>query len=283
MKKKKLPEENLSIGRWRWASRWRKPRRRVVYTCLFGHSEPFSDWRYESDGSIDFVCFTDDPSLSSSFWHVHLMPPCLLDPGRASKRIKHLPHKYLASYDESLYLDNTVRLRLPPAAMFAKLERADLFRCFRHLYRQCVYDEAAEVIKGQLDDPARVQAQMTYYQNVLHYPKMNGLIASSNLLRRHNDPAVIAVSEEWHQQILRHSVRDQLSFNVAAWHHGFTINYFDNLLTDLVERPALKGPRLPHDFDETRYLGLHPDVKAAGLDPRLHYRLYGIAEGRAYK
>jgi len=50
---------------------------------------------------------------------MHLMPPCLLDPGRASKRIKHLPHKYLASYDESLYLDNTVRLRLPPAAMFA--------------------------------------------------------------------------------------------------------------------------------------------------------------------
>ena len=109
---------------------------------------------------LDRLCLLHRrPSLSSSFWHMHLMPPCLLDPGRASKRIKHLPHKYLASYDESLYLDNTVRLRLPLAAMFAKLERGNVFKCFRHLYRQCVYDEAAEVIRTticeQIDDRGR--------------------------------------------------------------------------------------------------------------------------------
>jgi hypothetical protein len=270
MKNRRPPPQSSSIGRWQWAFRWRKPRRKVIYTCLFGQSEPFNDFRYESDNSIDCVCFTDDPSLSASFWQVQVMPPCLLDPARASKRIKHLPHKYLADYDESLYLDNTVRLRVPPAAMFAKLERAAVFKCFRHPYRQCVYDEAAEVIKQQLDDPVRVRRQMAYYENVLRYPKMNGLVATSSLLRRHNDPALVAVSEEWHQQVLLHSVRDQLSFNVVAWHHDFAISYYDLALTDLVERPPLKGPRLPRDFDDVRYLRLHPDVKAAGIDPRRH-------------
>lgn len=40
---------------------------------------------------------------------------------------------------------------------------------------------------------------------------------------------------------------------------------------------------LPADFDPARYVALHQDVKAAGVDPTTHYRLYGRKEGRAYK
>ena len=43
--------------------------KRVVYTCLFGHSELFNDFEYERD-DIDFVCFTDDPELRSDFWKI---------------------------------------------------------------------------------------------------------------------------------------------------------------------------------------------------------------------
>jgi hypothetical protein len=42
---------------------------------------------YETDGFIDFVCFTDDRSLSSAFWRMQFMPTSLLDPARASKAI----------------------------------------------------------------------------------------------------------------------------------------------------------------------------------------------------
>jgi hypothetical protein len=33
----------------------------------------------------------------------------ILDPARAAKKLKALPHIYLAQYDWSLYVDNTVR------------------------------------------------------------------------------------------------------------------------------------------------------------------------------
>ena len=94
---------------------WRRPgleflMRRVVYTCLFGHSELFNDFEYERDG-IDFICFTDDPELRSDFWKIELLPRKALDPARAAKKIKSLPHIYLAQYDHSLYIDNTVRLK----------------------------------------------------------------------------------------------------------------------------------------------------------------------------
>src|SRR3954463_12025496 len=91
--------------------------RRVVYTCLFGHSELFNDFEYER-GGIDFVCFTDDPELRSDFWRIEVLPRRALDPARAAKRIKTLPHIHLAQHDCSLYLDNSVRLKVAPKAMF---------------------------------------------------------------------------------------------------------------------------------------------------------------------
>jgi len=40
---------------------------------------------------------------------------------------------------------------------------------------------------------------------------------------------------------------------------------------------------LPKDFDAEIYLELHPDVKAAGVDPAEHYLEFGVKEKRAYK
>ena len=91
--------------------------KRVVYKCLFGHSELLND--FECDRSdIDFVCFTDDPDLRSDFWKIVFLPRKLLDPARASKQIKALPHVYLPQYDWSLYIDNTVELKVAPERLF---------------------------------------------------------------------------------------------------------------------------------------------------------------------
>jgi hypothetical protein len=55
------------------------------------------------------------------------------------------------------------------------------------------------------------------------------------------------------------------------------------------QRPTLlrytlpEDAQVPHDFDPAVYLRLHPDVKAARMDPRRHYIWHGILEGRAYK
>ncbi len=44
-----------------------------------------------------------------------------------------------------------------------------------------------------------------------------------------------------------------------------------------------KRAELPSDFDAQRYLQLHPDVKAAGIDPEEHFQTWGFFENRAYK
>src|SRR4051794_30038711 len=101
-----------------WPRKRSRPRK-VVYTCLFGYSEQFNDFRYHAPG-IDFICFTDDPSLRSDFWRVRLLSRGLLDPTRRSKQIKALPHRYLQDYDWSMYVDNTVQLKAPASELFER-------------------------------------------------------------------------------------------------------------------------------------------------------------------
>jgi len=257
----------------------------VVYVCLFGFSERFNDFAYRPSDGIDFVCFTDNSELRSEFWDVRLMPRGLLDPARAAKQIKALPHRFLTQYDWSLYIDNTVRLKQPPSRIFERFLKPaqSALVCFRHHHRQSVYDEAEEVIRLGYDDPNRVRAQMHLYQ-LIGYPPHNGLCNAAFLLRRHNEPALISVMERWHQQVLLYSVRDQLSLPVVAWLDGFKIDRIDLDFTDndVLQWPVFKGRRLPRDFDDERYLQLNPDV-AGRMDPRQHYLLHGVAERRRFK
>jgi Protein of unknown function (DUF616) len=260
--------------------------RRVVYTCLFGHSELFNDFQYERDG-IDFVCFTDDPELRSDFWKIELLPRRALDPARAAKKIKALPHLYLAQYDCSLYIDNTVRLKAAPSRLFEEYlapAKSPLL-CFRHPERDCIYEEAKVVLSIGFDTPERVNPQMALYR-YLGYPAHNGLAKSTLLLRRHQSPALQRVMNTWCEQVFCHSRRDQLSLLPACWLENFDPEYiplrFDAF--DLLDWPVIKNNlRVPRDFDDALYLELNPDLATLNMDPRKHYLLWGQNEHRKYR
>lgn len=259
----------------------RRKKKYVVYKCLFGYSEAFADLDLKDD-SVDYVCFTDDPNLKSKHWKIILTKNRLLDSPRLSKQYKHLPHEFLGQYERSIYIDNTVKLEVAPSLIFERF--SDALVVIRHPSRDCVYDEAAAVIEAEYDDPIRIGEQMALYR-LLGYPEHNGLIAAPFILRNHNDQKLIEVSKLWHDQTLRFSFRDQLSWNVCAWELGFKFRMLDEDVrkNSMFSWPHVNGQRLPRDFDNSRYLDLHPDVKAANVNPRQHFLLHGFGEGRRYK
>jgi hypothetical protein len=267
----------------RWLRpRLQRPQRGVVYTCLFGSSEHFNDFDYGD--AVERICFTDDPHLRAEHWKLQLVGRGLLDPVRRSKQYKLLAHRFLPDHAWSLYVDNTVRLKVEPQAFFEQqlADRPSAMRCFRHPDRDCVYDEAGAVLLEGYDDPRRVEAQMRFYR-YLGLPEKAGLATLPVLLRRHHDARVIALAEAWFQQLLLFSFRDQLSFNPVAWSQAYEIDYFDRAFGDttLLDWPVVKdGVRVPRDFDDVRYLELNPDVN---FDPRRHYLHHGAGEGRRYK
>ena len=261
--------------------------RRVVYTCLFGYSEHFNDLVYERDSSIDFVCFTDMPELRSDFWRIEKSDRGRLDPARAAKQRKILAHHFLADYDASLYIDNTVRLTMAPVEIFERFldPSPSPFVCFVHPWRSCVYEEARQVIHHKLDLAERVEAQMWHYY-ALGYPLDGGLWKGAFLLRRHNEPSVARFTEMWFDHVLSYSHRDQLSLPVAAWLQAFKPGFIelDFSKNEILEYPYPPEPiRLPRGFDEEVYLQLNPDLRAANINARRHYLLQGAAEGRLFR
>jgi hypothetical protein len=265
----------------------RARQRRVVYTCLFGYSENFNDLKYQRDPTVDFVCFTDMPDLRSRFWRIERVERNGLDAARAAKQRKILPHRFLSEYESSLYLDNTVRLKVRPAEIFDRYldSTGSLLVCFRHPWRNCIYQEAQEVISRGFDTANRVNLQMQRYHTA-GYPKGSGLWKGAFLLRRHNHPALIPVMETWFENVLAYSHRDQLSLPFAAWLHKFRpefvdLNFINNDLLDYPYPPNVV--RVPREFDDELYLHLNPDVRSANIDPRRHYLRWGAAEGRRFR
>jgi hypothetical protein len=250
---------------------------------MFGYSEVFADFDY-GDPAVDYICFTDDAELRSDVWKFILVEDRSTDPARLSKRYKHQPHLFLPQYESSLYIDNTIKLKVKPSTIFDQFETHEM-TMLRHHKRDCIYDEAAQVIRARYDDPDIIQRQMEAYRE-LGYPEHNGLHAAGFMLRRHDSAAVQEACALWNTQIMKYSKRDQLSWNFCVWKLGFSFTSInENLLSNsMFDWPVLKYPvRVPRDFDDEIYLSLNPDVRQSGMNARKHYLLHGSEENRSYR
>lgn len=265
----------------------REMSRRVVYTVLVGDYEHILEQDCPNSSGIDFICFTDNKDLTSSSWKIVKIDTLKLDPPRESRRYKILPHLYLSDYEESIYIDNKVKLLQDPEFIFdTYLPNSSYdFVCFKHPRRDCLYAEAERVIILDYDDERRVREQIAAYKRA-GYPEGNGLISGCFLLRRHGATKVRQCMEEWFENVLGYSKRDQISFNFVAWRQNLQ---FTTLPLGLTDNPILRwpanssSPQVPRDFDPDTYLWLNPDVRSAGIDPRWHYLQRGITENRRYK
>lgn len=188
-----------------------KPRR-VVYCALIGGYETLREEEAARDSDIPFICFTDDPHLTSETWEIVRVDPRLPnDSTRSARALKILGDPRLEEYEETLWLDNTVALKKAPDELFDLwLGGADVAAPL-HSYRSSVLAEAEVVIDTGLDEFARVYEQLTHYLSrdadaLEENPHWTGMMA------RRSTPAMASAMQAWWEDVLRYSRRDQLSF-----------------------------------------------------------------------
>lgn len=196
----------------------------VIYTAITGNYDNLITPAFVSE-DFDYVCFTDNPKLKSDVWKIiHIKNP-ELDTIRQARHVKILPHLYLSNYQYSIWMDaNITIVRDIGKFLIAKLQKSSI-ALYRHSDgRNCIYKEGYACIKLKKDDPQIIQTQMEKYQK-LNYPKHNGLVSSGIIFRRHHDPQIIKLMEDWWYEVFNHSVRDQLSFNYVAYKNNipFTV------------------------------------------------------------
>ncbi len=192
----------------------------VLYSALYGHKEPLNLQVFGPLTDVRRVLFTDRTDLVFPGVEIVHDPLAGLDPARASRRAKLMPHRYLPE-DWSIWLDNKSRLKRDPAEILMALQGQSGagFFAFPHFRRDCVYQEGQAVWENGLDDYLTVKNRLNDYR-AEGMPAHSGLIEGHFLVRRHHDPDLVAFGESWFEQVLKYSRRDQLSFPYLVWKQG---------------------------------------------------------------
>lgn len=268
------------------------PKRKLtVYTALIGQKEQLSDPLAQlpagaaSDLDIDWVCITDNPSLTSPTWRLQLIDEPHLPPEKLSRRPKAMPHLYFPDTECSLYVDNTVTFHRLPQASDLQHGGEYLFRAFKHGTRHNPDEEAAVVATIGYDDVATVAAQMDFYAKRRSLASITPLTTATVILRSHHHPVLQRFGQLWWESILAFSKRDQLSFDFARIESGAQLDWWPGS-TDanpfIHWHGGIGKPRVQANFDAKRYAWLHRDDPEALQDPRGHYLQHGRPHDPTY-
>jgi hypothetical protein len=188
-----------------------------VYTVLVNDYEELNEQPAAAESTLDFICLTDRPQLTSDTWSIRSVDPLFpADPARSQRYLKICAHRALPEYDVSLYIDNSVILKRPPEELIESLLSAEsTFSLLEHSFRDTMRDEFEQVILAELDAASVCDEQLAHYEiadaeSLAMRPLWSGI-----LVRRHHDATVVAAMETWYAHVLRYSRRDQLSVWVA--------------------------------------------------------------------
>ncbi len=201
----------------------------AVYTSIIENYDCLSNPHFIDEG-YDYFCLTDNPKITDgTIWQPLIKNISTRDASRQNRYHKMMPHLFFPDYDMSLYIDGRIRIKgtLKPLVENSLGETNISFR--KHPDRSCLYEEAARCIKKRLDNPNIIRKQILKYMKE-HYPKSNGLVNGGIILRKHNNPNVIAAMNLWWDEVLRFSKRDQISLNYVLWKKRLNFSCFNSKL-----------------------------------------------------
>lgn len=179
------------------------------------------------DDRFDFFLFTNEVREERiGVWHVRKVDYSNPDMTRIARYVKTHPEELLPEYEASLWLDANIQITSPFIyERFIELyERGFEVSSIQHPERDCIYDEAFEVVRlgWEFDKLAYNWCRKICKE---HYPRHNGLIETGILFRK-KSITIEKADELWWKCINSFSKRDQLSFNYVLWKYTIQCNYF---------------------------------------------------------
>lgn len=226
----------------------------VVYTAVFGNYDLVPT--VNPDWDCDFVCFTDNPDHVSPGWKIVIVQLNGELPAQANRRYKMLPHKYLSSYERSLYVDGSIRIVADPSPLFSKYLDNGVIAIPKHQDRNCAYAEARLCIKEGRVNKEITEQQMARYA-ADGFPEKFGLTENGIIFRRHYDQKVIMLMESWWGEYCSGGRRDQLSLPYLIWKKNIGValmaetarnnnKYFRITLHNSLRRSSFVGRLVDH-------------------------------------
>lgn len=200
---------------------------KVVYTCIVNNYDLLMQ-PYYIDDVWDYVCFSDDEEAAGreiyGVWEIRKVERSTSDSDRDNRWHKMHPHVLFPDYEESIYIDGNINII--SSYLFDEVERHDKDLLFpQHFNRTCVYDEI-DILLHSHRTSQKNKSSLIAQRNLLEqekFPHSYGLGENNILYRRHKNPRVIRLMEEWWAVLSKYSSRDQLGLAYVMWKQGWSI------------------------------------------------------------
>ena len=191
----------------------------VCYTARFGN---LADRLYQVPATpeFEFFAYTDQvkvPTPHSTGWV--LMPPVWRhsNPQWMARRHKALSHLLFPSARYTLWVDSTFTPKATAEKYLGYLQ-GEAICTYRHAARNCLYQEAEQVIRSNKAWVTVVRQQVAAYRKAGH-PYHTGLPETPVVLRQHTH-GVIVFNNAWWAEMEKYSLRDQISFPYVSHRLG---------------------------------------------------------------
>lgn len=191
----------------------------VIYTAITGNYDELKDPLYLSD-SLTYVCITNNQNIKSKVWNIEYVNDNVMDNIHLARHIKMNPHIFFHEYDTSVWVDGKYKILDDLRRYVSFYQRESKILCFPHPERQCICDEIAACIILKKGHKRDMLMQVSDYIRE-GYPLNWGLYETGCMVRAHNDEKVKFLMERWEKEILKYSIRDQLSFPYVCWKNEF--------------------------------------------------------------
>lgn len=206
----------------------------AIITSIFNDHDSLRKHKLHTPATVypnaDYFAFVDEKHVGVSGWKQIICPSFSLDEkygGRRDAKIyKIMPQAFLPDYDYWIWTDPTHEVTVDPAEICNSLGDKDI-AVFKHTDRDCVYQEASEVLRLGIDHVEALSQQVSYFLRQ-GYPRNNGLYELPVSVRK-NTNAIRRMNMMWWELICKYSSRDQISLPFILWKTGIDPHVFDGL------------------------------------------------------
>jgi len=196
--------------------------KKCIYTANIGGYDSITFPTIKKSEGWDYIYFTNNKFLTSEFWTIiYVEKPNNLNNVQFARDIKINFYKYLPNYELTIWIDSNIliNVNLEQFTLYNGIESK--FIVPKHPERNCIYDEAQAIIKLKKASKQSVLNQIEKYR-LEGYPEHNNLV-ETNLLVRFKTERNIEFCKLWFNELLKHTHRDQLSFNYTLWKYPINI------------------------------------------------------------
>ncbi|WP_296796680.1 glycosyltransferase domain-containing protein [uncultured Methanobrevibacter sp.] len=202
----------------------------VIYTAFTGGYDSLKEPQFKDD-NVRYVCFTQDSNLKSDTWDIIRMEDSTLDDNRIAKQYKVFPNKYFPDDKYSFWIDGSFKIKGSIREYIYKYVNSSMLTVV-HPERDCIYDEAAQSLPHPRYSNFTITKQVEKYRSE-GMPAHYGLPVLGAIFRKHNDPEIVSLMNQWWEEIINYTNQDQLSFTYLMWKNDFhpsvgAVYYWDN-------------------------------------------------------